>query len=50
MAENPQNNVKQEYTTAVKELELVNNEKTKGAQIRSKCLHIDCNEYNTKYF
>jgi hypothetical protein len=47
---NPTDNTTQRLTTVKKELNDIDNEKLRGAQIRAKCLHIDANEYNTKYF
>jgi hypothetical protein len=50
LATDPNENTKQQYATAKQELELINNEKNKGCQIRARCLHIESHEYNTKYF
>jgi hypothetical protein len=42
--------VKQEFTMVAKELEAINNEKTRGNQIRARAMHIECNEKNSAYF
>ena len=34
----------------MKELEQINNEKTRGTQVRAKCTHLEFNEQNSKYF
>jgi hypothetical protein len=38
------------YVTLIKELEMLNAEKSRGAQLRAHCMHIESNEANTKYF
>jgi hypothetical protein len=38
------------YITLKRELEMVNAEKTRGAQLRAHCMHIEGNEANSKYF
>jgi exonuclease III len=38
------------YETVKKELEQLNNERTRGAQVRAKCTHLEFNEKNSKYF
>jgi hypothetical protein len=38
------------YKTIKKEVELINNERTRGLQIRAKCTHLEANEKNTSYF
>jgi exodeoxyribonuclease-3 len=50
IAENPSNDIEQHYYTNLKELELLNNEKTRGTQIRARALHIELNEKNSRYF
>jgi hypothetical protein len=50
IADEPNDDNIQEYVTTKNEIELVNNERTKGCQIRARCMHIDANEYNSKYF
>ena len=48
--EEPNENVKQEYTTITRELEALNNEITRGNQIRARAMHIECNGKNSAYF
>jgi exonuclease III len=50
MASNPDENTKQEYQTLTRELELINNERTRGNQIRARATHIELNEKNSAYF
>jgi exonuclease III len=50
LANNPNDDVQQHYYTNIKELELINNERTRGAQIRAHALHVELNETNSKYF
>ena len=50
MCTDPNENIKQRLATNMNELKAMDNEKLKGAQLRAKCLHINENEYNTKYF
>ena len=50
LANNPNDGVQQHYFTNIKELELINNERTRGAQIRAHALHVELNETNSKYF
>ena len=50
MHDNPDDDTKLQYYTNIKELELINNERTKGHQIRAHAMHIECNERNSKYF
>jgi hypothetical protein len=38
------------YNSLKKEIEFINNDKTRGQQIRAKCLHIELNEQSSKYF
>ena len=38
------------YNTIKRELEEINNEKTKGYMLRSKSQHLEANEHNSKYF
>ena len=42
--------LQQQYTTNVKELEIINNQKARGHQIRARAMHIEFNEKNSKYF
>jgi hypothetical protein len=41
---------KARYDTVIRELEQINNERTRGAQVRAKCTHLEFNEQNSKYF
>ena len=41
---------KQELITLTKELEGINNERSKGVQIRARAMNIELNEKNTAYF
>ena len=50
ICENPNEDNKQELTTLKKELELINNERTSGAQLRARAMHIELNEKNNAYF
>jgi hypothetical protein len=40
----------QELQTDKKELELINAERSRGVQLRAKCMHLENNEANSKYF
>jgi exonuclease III len=46
----PTDDNKQELITLTKELELINNERTSGVQVRARAMHIELNEKNNKYF
>jgi exonuclease III len=50
IAINPSENTKQVYTTLIKDLEAINNERTRGQQIRARATHIEMNEKNSAYF
>ena len=50
MQSNPSSDTISLYQTNTRELELLNNEQAKGAQVRARAQHIDENEQNTKYF
>jgi exonuclease III len=50
LANNPNNDTKAQYYTNVKELEKINNERTRGHQIRARAIHIQYNEKNSAYF
>ena len=50
LSENPNEDIKQRYTTILKDLECINNEKTRGCQIRARAEHIEMNEHNSAYF
>jgi hypothetical protein len=50
MANNPDEDTKQEFVTITRELESINNEKTCGNQIRARANHIELNEKNSAYF
>jgi exonuclease III len=50
MTEQPDDNTRQQYMTVIKELEMINNERTRGCQIRAKASHIEYNEHNSSYF
>jgi exonuclease III len=50
LAENPNEDLKQHYITATKELEMINNERAKGSQIRARVTHIKFNEQPNSYF
>jgi hypothetical protein len=41
---------KQRYETILKDIEAINNGRTKGMQIRARCTHLEANERNTAYF
>jgi hypothetical protein len=44
LAKSPNKNNRQEFVTITKELENINNERTNGAQIRARAMHIELNE------
>jgi hypothetical protein len=50
LATNPNENNKQVFATITRELEALNNERTKGQQIRARATHIELNEKNSAYF
>jgi hypothetical protein len=50
LANNPDEDVQQHYFTNIKELEQINNERTKGRQLRAHALHVEFNEKNSEYF
>jgi exonuclease III len=50
LADNPTDDTKAQYHTNIKELEKINNEKTRGSQIRARATHIQYNEKNSTYF
>jgi hypothetical protein len=47
MSTTPDEDIKLQYYTNQKELEQINNEKTRGQQIRARALHIEYNEKNS---
>jgi hypothetical protein len=50
LEENADDDLQQQFTTNTKELEQINNQRTRGQQIRARAMHIEFNEKNSKYF
>ena len=50
LSKSPNEDIKQRHTTILKDLECINNEKTRGCQIRARAEHIEMNEHNSAYF
>ena len=50
LANNPNENDRQEFITITLELESLNNQKSRGNQIRTRATHIELNEKNSAYF
>ena len=50
LTENPTDEIYKMHANVKKEIEMINNERAKGIQIRAKCAHIELNEHSSKYF
>jgi hypothetical protein len=50
MCNKPNEDIKQRMQTTTNQLKDIDKDKLRGAQLRAHCMHINDNEYNTKYF
>jgi hypothetical protein len=50
LVKNPSEELYEMHATIKREVEALNNERSKGIQIRAKCTHIELNEHSSKYF